>query len=90
MLKIRLRRVGAKGQPSYRIVVADSRSPRDGRFVEVIGFYNPLIDPPTINVNEERLTYWQSVGAQSSEAVARLLATRQRLQGASAETASAD
>ena len=80
MLKIRLRRVGAKGQPSYRIVVADSRSPRDGRFVEVIGFYNPLTAPSTINVNDERLAHWHSVGAQTSEAVARLLATRQRRQ----------
>jgi len=77
MLKIRLRRVGAKGQPSYRIVVADSRSPRDGRFVENIGFYNPRLDPPAIEVQDERLAYWRERGAQCSETVTRLLATRQ-------------
>lgn len=76
MLKIRLRRVGAKGQPSYRIVVADSQSPRDGRFVEIIGTYNPLADPPAINVDDERLAYWQGNGAQATETVQRLLKTR--------------
>ena len=73
MLRIRLRRVGAKGQPMYRVVVADSESPRDGRFVEIIGSYNPLTDPPTIVMKEDRLSYWRSVGAQSSESVDRLL-----------------
>ncbi|NPV09585.1 MAG: 30S ribosomal protein S16 [Anaerolineae bacterium] len=82
MLRIRLRRVGAKGRPAYRIVVADSRSPRDGRFVEVIGYYNPLTDPPVIEVQEERLEYWQSQGAQCSETVNRLLVTRQGLRQA--------
>jgi len=72
MLRIRLRRVGAKGQPSYRIVVADSRSPRDG------GYYNPLVDPPVVEVQDERLEYWRGVGAQCSETVDRLLASRQR------------
>ena len=73
MLKIRLRRTGRKDQPSYRIVVADSRSPRDGRFVENIGHYNPLTDPETVVVNKERALHWVSVGAQPSEAVERML-----------------
>ncbi len=73
MVRIRLRRVGAKSQPSYRIVVADSRSPRDGRYVEVIGFYNPLTDPPTMQVEAERALHWLSVGAQPSEPVKHIL-----------------
>ena len=76
MLKIRLRRVGAKKQPSYRVVVADSRSPRDGRLVEVIGFYNPRTDPPTVTIEEERALYWLSRGAQPTEAVAGFLKSR--------------
>jgi small subunit ribosomal protein S16 len=76
MLKIRLRRVGAKKQPSYRVVVADSRSPRDGRLVEVIGFYNPRTDPPTVNIKEERALYWLSRGAQPTEAIAGFLKSR--------------
>ena len=73
MVRIRLRRVGAKKQPSYRVVVADSRSPRDGRFVEVIGFYNPRTEPETVTIKEERALHWLSVGAQPSRAVVRLL-----------------
>lgn len=73
MVRIRLRRVGAKKQPSYRVVVADSRSPRDGRFIENIGFYNPRTEPPIVEINEERALYWLSQGAQPSDAVARLL-----------------
>ena len=73
MVKIRLRRVGAKKQPSYRVVVADSRSPRDGRFIEVIGFYNPRTEPETVKIKEDRALHWLSVGAQATEAVARLL-----------------
>jgi len=73
MLKIRLRRVGARKQPSYRIVVADARAPRDGRFVEIIGFYNPRTEPNTVQIDEERALYWLSTGAQPTEAVARLL-----------------
>lgn len=73
MVKIRLRRVGKKKQPSYRIVVADSRAPRDGRFIEIIGFYNPRTEPETVRVKEERALYWLSVGAQPTEAVERLL-----------------
>jgi small subunit ribosomal protein S16 len=70
MVKIRLRRVGAKKQPSYRVVVADSRSPRDGRFIETIGHYNPRTDPPTVVIHEDRAIYWLGVGAQPSDAVA--------------------
>jgi small subunit ribosomal protein S16 len=73
MVRIRLRRTGKKGQASYRVVVADSESPRDGRFIENIGFYNPRTDPPTIEIDAERARYWLSVGAQASDAVARLL-----------------
>lgn len=73
MLKIRLRRVGAKKQPSYRIVVAEATSPRDGRFVEVIGHYNPRTEPETVSVNAGRAAYWISVGAQPTRAVERLL-----------------
>jgi small subunit ribosomal protein S16 len=76
MLRIRLRRVGAKGQPYYRIVVADSRSPRDGRFVEIIGAYNPQTTPATVTVKEDRLQYWRGVGAQTSEVVDRLLRSK--------------
>ena len=72
MLRIRLRRVGKKKQPSYRIVVADSRSPRDGAFVERIGHYDPLIDPPAVTLNKERAREWLSRGAQPSEAVQRI------------------
>jgi small subunit ribosomal protein S16 len=73
MVRIRLRRVGAKKQPSYRVVVADSRSPRDGRFIERLGWYNPRTDPPSFKIEEGRALYWLSVGAQPSDAVARLL-----------------
>jgi small subunit ribosomal protein S16 len=75
MVRIRLRRVGAKKQASFCIVVADSRSPRDGRFIESIGFYNPRTEPETVKYDEERALYWLSVGAQPSEAVARMLET---------------
>lgn len=73
MVRIRLRRMGAKKKPFYRIVVADQRSPRDGRFIENIGTYDPLTDPPAINIKSERTGHWLRVGAQPSEAVARLL-----------------
>ena len=72
-VKLRLRRVGAKHQPKYRIVVADSRCPRDGRFIETLGHYNPLTDPSTVVVDVERARYWISNGAQPTEAVARML-----------------
>jgi len=73
VVRIRLRRMGAKKKPFYRIVVADQRSPRDGRFIENIGTYDPLTDPPSINIKSERAGHWLRVGAQPSEAVARLL-----------------
>ncbi len=73
MVKIRLRRVGAKKQPSYRVVVTDSRAPRDGRFIEIVGFYNPRTEPETVKIKEDRALYWLSVGAQPTEPVARLL-----------------
>ncbi len=72
MVKIRLRRMGMKKQPSYRIVVCDSRAPRDGKYIESIGFYNPRTEPDTIQINEERALYWLGVGAQPTEAVLRL------------------
>jgi len=73
MVKIRLRRVGAKKQPSYRVVVTDSRAPRDGRFIEAIGFHNPRTEPETVQIKEGRALHWLSVGAQPTESVARLL-----------------
>ncbi|MCH7652245.1 MAG: 30S ribosomal protein S16 [Chloroflexi bacterium] len=73
MLRIRLRRTGAKNQPSYRVVVADSRAARDGAFVDHIGHYNPRTDPPTIVIDEEKALKWLRQGAQPSEAVERML-----------------
>jgi small subunit ribosomal protein S16 len=73
MVKIRLRRTGAKKQPHYRVVVTDSRSPRDGKFIENIGHYNPRTEPPTVEIDAERALYWLSVGAQPSDAVKRML-----------------
>jgi small subunit ribosomal protein S16 len=73
MVRIRLRRVGARNQPSYRIVVTDRRSPRDGRFIEAIGFYNPRTEPETVTLDEERALHWLEKGAQPSEAVERLM-----------------
>ena len=73
MVKIRLRRTGAKKQPHYRVVVAESQSPRDGRFIETIGHYNPRTEPPTVEIDAERALYWLSVGAQPTPAVRRML-----------------
>jgi small subunit ribosomal protein S16 len=73
MVRIRLRRIGLKKQPSYRIVVADRESPRNGRYIEIIGFYNPRTEPITMEIDEARALHWLSVGAQPSEPVARLL-----------------
>lgn len=73
MVKIRLRRQGKKRQPVYRIVVAESRAPRDGAFIETLGYYNPLTQPETIELNEERLRHWMSNGAQPSDALEDLL-----------------
>lgn len=76
MVKIRLRRMGAKKQPTYRFVVADSKSPRDGRFIEILGHYNPRTEPKTVVVDETRAREWLSKGAQPSEPVRRLFAER--------------
>ena len=73
MLKIRLRRVGAKNKPSYRLVVADVRAPRDGAFVEIIGHYDPMTDPETIVVKEDEALHWLQQGAQPTNTTARLL-----------------
>jgi small subunit ribosomal protein S16 len=73
MVKIRLMRMGMKGAPSYRVVVADARSPRDGRFIENIGWYNPLTEPSTIQINAERAKHWMQVGAQPTQSVRSLL-----------------
>ena len=72
-VKIRLKRMGAKKAPFYRFVVSDSRSPRDGRFIEEIGTYNPLKDPGEIVVDKERAAYWIGCGAQPSDTVRALL-----------------
>ncbi|MCR5577437.1 MAG: 30S ribosomal protein S16 [Oscillospiraceae bacterium] len=73
MVKIRLRRMGAKKAPYYRIVVADSRSPRDGRFIEELGIYDPMADGEKIKVDMERAKYWISNGAQPTDTVRGLL-----------------
>jgi small subunit ribosomal protein S16 len=73
MVKIRLRRTGRKNQPFYRIVVADSRSPRDGRFIEIIGHYNPRQKEGGLTVNTERADYWLGVGAQPTDTARSLL-----------------
>ncbi|MGH4050528.1 MAG: 30S ribosomal protein S16 [Clostridium sp.] len=72
-VKIRLKRMGAKHAPFYRVVVADSRSPRDGRFIEEIGYYNPTTEPTTIKIDVEKATKWMKNGAQPSDTVKRLL-----------------
>jgi small subunit ribosomal protein S16 len=71
--RIRLARVGSKKNPIYRVVVADARSPRDGKFIEIVGQYNPQTDPSTINLDEERVRDWIGKGAQPSNSVKRLL-----------------
>jgi small subunit ribosomal protein S16 len=69
MVRIRLRRVGSRNQASYRVVVADKESPRDGRFIEIVGHYNPRTEPSTIVLKDDRIFYWLGVGAQPTEAV---------------------
>lgn len=73
MVRIRLRRTGLRHQPSYRVVVADKESPRDGRFIEILGSYNPRTEPFTLEIDEERIYHWMSVGAQPSESLVKLL-----------------
>jgi len=72
MVRIRLRRIGLKAQPSYRVIVADKESPRDGRFLEILGSYNPRTEPFTFDVDEARVYDWMSRGAQPTESVAQL------------------
>jgi small subunit ribosomal protein S16 len=72
-VKIRLTRVGSKKNPIYRVVVADSRSPRDGRFIEIVGRYNPQTEPSTIELDEAKIKDWMSKGAQPTQPVARLI-----------------
>ena len=72
-VRIRLARVGSKKNPIYRVVVADSRSPRDGKFIEIVGRYNPQTDPSTIELDEAKIKDWLGKGAQPSDTVARLL-----------------
>ena len=73
MVKIRLRRMGAKKAPFYRIVVADSRSPRDGRFIEEVGYYDPMKNPADVKLDEEKITAWLKNGAQPTETVKAIL-----------------
>ncbi len=72
MVKIRLRRMGSHKKPFYRIVVSDSRSPRDGRFIEEIGYYNPVSEPKVVKIDNEKATKWLSTGAQPTEIVRKL------------------
>lgn len=77
-VSIRLQRFGAKKRPFYRMVAADSRAPRDGRFLEQLGTYDPMLDPPAINLKAERLEYWLSVGAQPSQTAASVIRRHRR------------
>lgn len=76
LVKIRLKRMGAKKRPFYRLVVAEARSPRDGRFIEQVGYYDPLTEPATVKIDEEKVMKWLSTGAQPSDA-ARVLLKRE-------------
>jgi small subunit ribosomal protein S16 len=75
-VKLRLTRVGSKKNPIYRVVVADSRSPRDGKFIEIVGRYNPQTEPSTIELEEDKVKEWLAKGAQPTESVGRLLKIR--------------
>ncbi len=79
--RMRLTRVGSKKNPIYRVVVADSRSPRDGKFIEIVGRYNPQTDPSTIEFDEEKVKEWIAKGAQPSQVVARLLKAKNVVAG---------
>ena len=76
-VRMRLTRVGSKKNPIYRVVIADARSPRDGRFIEIVGRYNPQTDPSTIELDEPKIKDWLAKGVQPSDAVARLLKVKQ-------------
>jgi small subunit ribosomal protein S16 len=86
MVRLRLTRRGAKKKPFYRIIASDSKSPRDGRFIEQLGYYDPMRDPLVLKVDLERVDHWLSVGAQPSETVANLIT---RARSAAADTAEA-
>jgi small subunit ribosomal protein S16 len=73
MVRIRLKRMGRKRKPFYRVVAADQRSPRDGRHIEVLGYYNPMTEPLTIELKMDRVNYWIGVGAQPSDTAASLI-----------------
>jgi len=73
MVKLRLKRMGTKKQPSYRIVAADSRAPRDGAFIEIVGFYNPRVNPVEVKLDEEKVMKWLNNGAQPSDTVRNIL-----------------
>lgn len=75
MVRLRLRRIGLKGQPTYRIVAAEKEAPRDGRFLEILGVYNPRTNPATIKIQEDRVYHWMKNGAQPSESVAQIFRT---------------
>ena len=75
MVRIRLRRIGLKGQPTYRLVAADKESPRDGRFLEILGVYNPRTNPSTIHLKEDRIFHWMKNGALPTESVAQIFKT---------------
>lgn len=75
-VKLRLRRMGKKKQPIYKVVAADSRSPRDGKFLEAVGIYNPLTKPHTVDLKEERVNYWLDKGAQPTDTVKSLLSQK--------------
>jgi small subunit ribosomal protein S16 len=75
-VKMRLTRVGSKKNPIYRVVIADSRSPRDGKFIEIVGRYNPQTDPSTIELKEEKVREWLAKGAQPTDSVRKLLKTQ--------------
>lgn len=89
MLRIRLRRVGKKKRPAYRVVVADSRAPRDGAFIETIGLYDPLTDPATVEIDQEKAQKWLQSGAQPSDTVAKLMRRQGILPKESVEPAEA-
>ena len=76
MVRIRLRRIGSKGKPFYRIVVADQKAPRNGKYIDLIGTYDPLQDPPEISIDEEKINKWISNGAQPSDSVSSLMKTK--------------
>lgn len=75
MVRIRLRRIGLKGQPTYRLVAADKESPRDGRFLEILGVYNPRTDPATIKLKEDRIYHWMKNGALPTDSVEKIFKT---------------